>query len=281
NICPGFYFKSSDGLGSMAYINMSQMLVYYKYKYEKTTNGEKKDTTVNVVTTFAGTEEVIQSTRISNDNAAIDKMVEEGNKNDITYIKSPAGIFTELTIPVDEILNGHENDTINSARISLTRINNTKHEKYNLDIPTTLLLIPNDMRTSFFEEGKIPDNVQTYTAVFATSDQSSLAKQNSYTFHNVANLIAYMSRKRSEGIKEYEGKGMSSADAKTMWEKKHPTWNKVLVIPVETTYVTTGQTTKLVKVTNDMSLTASKFVKGSMTGDANITIDVVYSKFQK
>lgn len=124
------------------------MLVYYKYKYEKTTNGEKKDTTVNVVTTFAGTEEVIQSTRISNDNAAIDKMVEEGNKNDITYIKSPAGIFTELTIPVDEILNGHENDTINSARISLTRINNTKHEKYNLDIPTTLLLIPNDMRTS-------------------------------------------------------------------------------------------------------------------------------------
>lgn len=281
NICPGFYFKSSDGLGSMAYINMSQMLVYYKYKYEKTTNGEKKDTTVNVVTTFAGTEEVIQSTRISNDNAAIDKMVEEGNKNDITYIKSPAGIFTELTIPVDEILNGHENDTINSARISLTRINNTKHEKYNLDIPTTLLLIPNDMRTSFFEEGKIPDNVQTYTAVFATSDQSSLAKQNSYTFHNVANLIAYMNRKRSEGIKEYEGKGMSSADAKTMWEKKHPTWNKVLVIPVETTYVTTGQTTKLVKVTNDMSLTASKFVKGSMTGDANITIDVVYSKFQK
>lgn len=158
------------------------------------------------MTTFAGTEEVIQSTRISNDNAAIDKMVEEGNKNDITYIKSPAGIFTELTIPVDEILNGHENDTINSARISLTRINNTKHEKYNLDIPTTLLLIPNDMRTSFFEEGKIPDNVQTYTAVFATSDQSSLAKQNSYTFHNVANLIAYMSRKRSEGIKEYEGK---------------------------------------------------------------------------
>ena len=137
------------------------------------------------------------------------------------------------------------------------------------------------MRTSFFEEGKIPDNVQTYTAVFATSDQSSLAKQNSYTFHNVANLIDYMSRKRSEGIKEYEGKGMSSADAKTMWEKKHPTWNKVLVIPVETTYVTTGQTTKLVKVTNDMSLTASKFVKGSMTGDANITIDVVYSKFQK
>lgn len=280
NVCPGFYFKSSDGLGSMAYINMSQMLVYYKYKYEITSNGEKKDTTVNVVTTFAGTEEVIQSTHITNDNAVIDEMVADQTG---TYIKSPAGIYTELAIPVDSILKGHENDTINSARLALTRINNTKHDKYGFDIPSTLLLVPNDMSKSFFEEGKIPDYTKTYTAVFATADQSTLAKANSYTFHNVANLISYMDSKRSDGIKQLMAPGnLTYTEAKEKWENDNPSWNKVLIIPVETTYITTGQTTQLVKVTNDMGLKESKFVKGLSTeGDSKITIDVVYSKFQK
>ena len=280
NVCPGFYIKSTDGLGSMAYINMSQMLVYYKYKYQITdATGASKDTVSNVVTTFAGTEEVMQTTSVTNDEATIGKMVSD---NSCTYIKSPSGIFTELTIPVDSILKGHENDTINSARITLTRINNGMSGKFHLDVPSTLLLIPNDMRTKFFEDGSIADNVTSYLAVSADNDQSGLARQNAYTFHNVSNLIKYMYEIRENGIKATAAKkGIAYDEAKAEWESANNDWNKVLVIPVETTYVTIGQSSQLVKVANDMSLTETKLVRGTSGIDSQIKIEVIYSKFQK
>lgn len=276
NVCPGFYFKTTDGIGSMAYINMSQMLVYYKYRYEKTaSDGTKKDTVANVVTTFAGTEEVIQSTQISNDETAINSMVADGSG---TFIKSPAGIYTELTIPVDDILNGYESDTINSARISLQRINNRKKDKYSLPIPKTLLLVPTALRTQFFENGKITDNKLTYTAVFASDDQSGMARQNCYTFHNVANLIQYMKDVREKGVSQLTTGGLTTAEAKQQWESIHNDWNRVMIVPVETTYVTIGQSSQLVKVANDMSISGTKFAGGS---SPEVKIEVVYSKFEK
>lgn len=280
SVCPGFYIKSTDGLGSMAYINMSQMLVYYKYKYQKTdASGASKDTISNVVTTFAGTEEVMQTTAVANDEAAIAKMVDD---NSCTYVKSPSGIYTELSIPVDDIIKGHENDTINSARITLTRINNSGNGKFHLATPSTLLLIPNGMRTKFFEDGKIADNTTSYLATSAASDQSGMARQNAYTFHNVANLVKYMNDRREEGIKDTAAKkGISYNEAKAEWESSHKDWNKALVIPVETTYVTIGQSSQLVKVANDMSLTETKLVRGSSGKDSLVKIEVIYSKFQK
>lgn len=267
NVCPGFYFESTDGLGSMANIYLSQMLVYYKYKYEIESNGVKKDTTVNVVTTFAGTEEVVQASSIKNNDAKIAQMVDD---NSCTYLKSPAGIYTEMTIPVDDILKGHENDTINSARISLTRINNDVHEEYNFSKPSTLLLVPKDSLKSFFENEKLADNKETYLAVYSSSDNSTYGTvENAYTFHNISNLIKHMDLIRKEGEQK---------DAN--WLQNHPNWNKVLIIPVSTTYTTIGQTSQLVKVANDMSITETRLVRGEGNNN-NVTINVVYSKFEK
>lgn len=277
-VCPGFYFKTTDGLGAMAYINMSQMLIYYKYTYEKTnTDGTKKDTTVSVVTTFAGTEEVIQATKIENKGTAIDDMIAEGKSKGYTIAKSPAGIYTELTIPVDDILRGHENDTLNSARVSLVRINNEKLGKYCFDKPKTLLMVPADSLKEFFENGKLTDNRQSYLAVHSTNDSyETFAKENSYTFHNIASLVDYMRTTRDNGIK---------TDAQ--WESKHPNWNKVLIVPVSTTYATVSQQKKLVKVENDMGLTETKLVMGDGSvpaGDKEkiaVKLFVTYSKFEK
>ena len=185
-------------------------------------------------------------------------------------------------INVDDILKEHENDTINSARITLTRINNSGSGKFGLNPPATLLLIPNGMRTKFFENGSVADNITSYIAVSASDDQSGLARQNSYTFHNVANLIKFMNDKRNDGINEIiKKKGIAYDEAKTEWEAANSEWNKALVIPVETTYVTIGQSSQLVKVANDMSLTETKFVRGTSGKDSPIKIEVIYSKFQK
>lgn len=281
-VCPGFYFESTDGLGSMANINLSQMLIYYRYKYEKESNGVKKDTTVNVVTTFAGTEEVIQASSVANDNDKIQNMV---NDNSCTFIKSPAGIYTELTIPVDDILKGHENDTINSARISLTRINNSVNEKYSFSKPTTLMMVPKDSLKQFFEDEKLIDNKETYLAVYSESDNSSYGTvENAYTFHNIANLITFMNAIREKAVGEEPAKTSQEWNnwnaQREAWETAHPDWNKVLIVPVSTTYATVGQTSQLVKVSNDMSIAETRLVRGKET-NSNITISVVYSKFEK
>lgn len=60
----------------------------------------------------------------------------------------------------------------------------------------------------------------------------------------------------------------------------HPDWNKVMIIPVETTYATLSSSSELTKVTYDMSLTSTKLVRGS-TDNNNIVLKVIYSNFSE
>ena len=59
-----------------------------------------------------------------------------------------------------------------------------------------------------------------------------------------------------------------------------PQLEQSLIVPVSTTYATVGQTSQLVKVSNDMSIAETRLVRGEET-NSNITISVVYSKFEK
>ena len=98
HVCPGFYVKIKDGTGAMAYVNISWMVIYFKIKDEDGNEEVGR-------TSFSGTEEVLQTTRITNDQRSIERLASD---NSCTYIKSPAGIFTELTLPVDEIIMSKE-----------------------------------------------------------------------------------------------------------------------------------------------------------------------------
>ena len=109
HVMPGFFFKVTGGMGSMAYVAAPQLNIYFRH-FEK-----NKTDTVQAVTLLSGTEEVLQTTTITNDHGAIASLVADES---CTYIKSPSGIFTEITLPVDEILSGHDNDTINTAKIT-------------------------------------------------------------------------------------------------------------------------------------------------------------------
>lgn len=258
NICPGFYFKLDDGLGSMAYINISSLNVYFRFKTTYKKDNEVRDTTVVGVSTFAGTEEVLQTTNITNDNEAIDRLVADES---CTYLKTPAGIFTEMTLPVDDILRNHENDTINVAKVVLTRYNSKNNgSEYSLGHPSSLLMIPLDSLSTFFEKGKVTDNKTSYIA-------SASPNNNYYTYNNISGMITYMA-----GIKK---KGMTEDPH---WIARHPDWNKVVLVPVTvTTNTTTGQ---VVRIVHDMSMTSVRLVRGQGSGDDNpVNISVIYSKF--
>ena len=255
NVCPGFYFEMKDGIGSLAYIKNCELNVYFTYK------DVKKDTVLTGTSTFAGTEEVLQTTFLRNDKNAIQRMV---NDNTCTYIKSPAGMFTELTIPVEDIFRGHENDTINSAQIVMRRINDeTAYSKYNFGTPEKVLMVKADSMHTFFEENKVTDNETSYIAMYGP-------KENGYMYSNISALVVNMYREMKKG---------TAADS--AWREKHPNWNKVVLIPVTTTNVVIDGEEKVTRVMHDMKLKSTRLVGGTASTNGNVRISVIYSKFKK
>ena len=262
NICPGFYIKHEGGIGNVADIWNTELQFYWtRKKTVKASDGVTDSTVVSSgFNRFDGTEEVLQTNRITNDQDRINELAADES---CTYLKSPAGIFTEVTLPVEDIIKGHEKDTLNTATVMFPRINNVdENNAYNFDTPQTVLLLPKDSLKSFFENGDIIDNRTSFYATYNTINK------NTYTFSNISNLITAM----------YKNKGKSE------------NWNKAVLVPITITTVTENSSTVISKMTHCMSLTSTRLVKGTdvyETKDGKsvpagpIQIKVIYSKFKE
>ncbi len=241
NVCPGFYFKTVDGQGVMAEVLNVQMEVKFKYKSnDKEYDGSK---------IFYGTEEVMQTTHIANEKGKIDSLV---NVKNCTYLKTPAGIFTEVTLPVEQIKKGHINDSILSAKITFQRMAdlNKKTDEL-LSDATQLLMIERDSLYSFFEKNNVTNNRTSFLAVFN-------ATLNTYAYNNISSLINHMWSIRSKGSKN---------------------WNKVVLVPVKTSTVSTSSYTSatVTGINNEMGITSTRLVGGIKSPD-NPTISIIYNQ---
>lgn len=257
NVCPGFYIKNVGGTGNMAKIWNTELIFYWK-KTIKAKDGVTDSTGIGY-NRFDGTEEVLQLNKIENDTENLKKLA---SQEDWTYLKSPAGIFTEVTLPIDDIMKGHEKDTLNTATISFPRLNNADEDNpYNFATPSTILMVQKDSLQSFFEKSKLADNRTSYTASYSSTG----TYKNAYTFQNIANLVSAM----------YKNKG------------KGGNWNKVVLVPVNVITTTQGYTTVISKINHDMSLASTRLKRGVITTDSNgketspIQIKVIYSKFKE
>ena len=242
NVCPGFYIKMVDGQGVMAEILNIQLEIKFKYKVDnKEYEGNK---------TLYGTEEVMQTTHISNDKSQIDRLV---NNNECTYLKTPAGIFTEVTIPVDAIKKGHDNDSIISAKISFQRMveKNDKTEDL-LQDASELLMIERDSLYTFFENSNVTNNRTSYLAAYNYT-------LNTYSYNNISNLINHLYSIRDKGSKN---------------------WNKVVLIPVKTSSTSSSSysSSTVTGINNEMSITSTRLVGGSANPYAPVRISVIYNQ---
>lgn len=256
NVCPGFYIKNVGGTGNMAKIWNTELIFQYK---RQTKAKDGKDTIIVVSNHFDGTEETLQLNKIENDTENMKKLASQQN---CTYLKSPAGIFTEVTLPIEDIMKGHEKDTLNTATISFPRLNNENEDNpYNFATPSTILMVQKDSLQLFFEKSKLADSRTSYT----TSYSSTGTYKNAYTFQNIANLVSAM----------YKNKGKSE------------NWDKVVLVPVSIITVTQGHTTVITKINHDMALASTRLKRGVITTDSNgketspIQIKVIYSKFKE
>lgn len=274
NVCPGFYIKNVGGTGNMAKIWNTELIFYWtRHKTIKAKDGVTDSTAVSIgYNRFDGTEEVLQLNKIENDTKNLEELANQNQQN-CTYLKSPAGIFTEVTLPIEDIMNGHEKDTLNTATISFPRLNNENEDNpYNFATPSTILMVQKDSLQSFFEKSKLADNRTSYTASYSSTG----TYKNAYTFQNIANLVSAMYKNKAEGEKK---------NAK--WMDEHPNWNKVVLVPVNVITTTQGYTTVISKINHDMSLASTRLKRGVITTDSNgketspIQIKVIYSKFKE
>lgn len=277
NVCPGFYIKHTGGIGTLINSDVTTLDVYYRF--------HDTDTTIaNAWIRLGATQEVIQNTRF--DHGIPQEMLNEANP--FTYIKSPAGIHTELTLPIDQIASGqHYNDTLNSARFVLRRFVGDGATKNKLNPPSYLLLVRKGHADEFFASNSLPDNETTFLCEYNSTS-------NAYSFTNIAPLIEHIRNQRDIEAMQYfidevgenrqeEWKEMTPDERKPYWdkwEKANPDWQTFELLPVTAQYTTTtniyGSTTKtLVSVQNDFNLHSVK-LEG---GDNSIQLNVIYSRF--
>ena len=252
NVCPGFNFEITDGLGVMANIMEIDIQMFYSFI-------TPTDTTAYTSVYLSSTPEVLQTAHIVNDRKALEDLV---NDNSCTYLKSPAGIFTEVTLPVDEISQAHVNDSLLSVSISFSRQNSNVETSNPISTPSSILMVHKDSLYSFFENKTMYD--------YKSSFYAALSSTNTYSFNSIGNIITLMARQKAEGLK-------SDPD----WVAKHPDWNKVVLVPVSTTVKYSsdyyGNTTSTVSaVGNQLGLSSTKLVGGP---NSPIEVKVIYAKF--
>ena len=253
-LCPGFYVEATDGQGVMANFMEAVFCVYYSYIED----GEEFYSFLS----SSSTDEVLQTITVKNDKAALKQLAT--SEQDCTFLKSPAGIFTEVTLPVDEIKSAHVKDSLISVSVAFNRLNNYEPvTNYTFAAPQKVLLIQKDSLNAFFETS------QNYNNKYAF--YTTLAK-NAYSFSSssdIGNLITKMYNDRQEGLKRDPD-----------WVSKHPDWNKALLLPVReiTALSSTSSTgTTTIALAQEMSLSSTRLKRG--TPQDPIKLRVIYAKF--
>ena len=246
NVLKGFYVHCTHGDGTILYVDDIQLRMKFTYLVKRKSTG-KVDSVANGVSLFAATKEVIQANHFSNS----DKLKELTEETEHTYLKTPAGIFTEVKLPIKEISAKHLNDTLNSVSITFHRLNEKMKENgYEMGIPKYLLMVRKKDMYDFFEKNQTFDGKTSFVAPFVSSKE----KANTYTYPNIAPLI-------SRCIDE-EKRGVNDED-----------WDKVVLIPVKTQMDSQGN---IIGIKNNLDMESARLVGGEKT---KIKVQVLHTKF--
>jgi hypothetical protein len=120
-----------------------------------------------------------------------------------------------------------------------------------LNDATELLMIERDSLYSFFEKSNVTNKRTSFLATFNSS-------MNTYTYNNISSLINHMYANRDKGSKN---------------------WNKVVLVPVKTSSVSTSAYTSatVTGINNEMGITSTRLL-GGIKNPRNPIISIIYNK---
>lgn len=242
---PGIYLTSSAGKGNVLKISKTALSFYYQYN---DTVYKKDGTTIDTIKVsthiqeLSHTSEVPQISRYGND--SLDELLSKAARGEYTYVKSPAGVFTEITVPTTQIAKLLKEEPgfvkqLNATPLTIVGEANAQGT-YSLTTPDYLLLLPKDSLQSFFEKEHTELNAP-YTTYIGSSNISGAT---SYTFGNISTVI-------TEHI------------------KAHPDTDlKIVIVPIERTVATDNRrqnTGVSSSISNEVLPSAVKFKTNSKT----------------
>lgn len=257
NVCKGFYFRCVQGDGTIMAIDKTILDVNFKYLAESSSGNA--DSLLSVVAEFSGNNEVMQINKFSD--MGRDAMLTDSS---CTYLKTPSGLLTEISLPVDE-MKMEVSSVINSASIQFTKLNEDYYE-YKPKTPNIILLARKSDLHDFFEKNSVIDNSVTYAASFNSV-------YNTYSFNNIAKLIEYCYADREKWMKD-NGYDESDVLGKQAYERAFPDWNKAVIVPVKTKK---DSNNSVVGYSLDSSISTVKLA-GGLKGN-KISIKVIKTTF--
>ena len=281
----GIYVKNDYGDGTILYIDQIELNIIYECYIRNTDTGEiykmhdeKTDSTGYSYRTFAATKEIIQANSFKSDEPLIQQKVAE---TEWTYLKSPAGIYTQATLPLAEFDQKLSQDTLNVVKLGFTSYSQSNDDNiyaFPMSAPTYVLLVREKDKESFFKENKITDNITSYLV------QRNNIYTNQYVFSNIVQLINVSLAEKAAAVEELATFGEISEvvnangqPVKTIEEWMEVTeWDKVALLPVN---VVTDSSGSVVGITNDLQPGYTK-LKGGLTG-STLDLDIIYTSFSK
>jgi hypothetical protein len=174
---PGLYVTNTFGSGNILVVNQTVLTIHYRYLTAN--DAGVVDSVVYTSEIFIVTPEVVQLNNFKNTD--ISHLLEPNDE--YSYLKTPAGVFTRLTIPTREILSRINGRRVNSFNVSLKAMPQEEWA-YALNPPAYLLLLPEDSLTDFFREDKMYNSVTS----FISSQYAALT----YDFGNMAPLLRHV-----------------------------------------------------------------------------------------
>jgi len=244
----GLYFATTFGKSTIVNVETTSLYVHYHYLDEKGSS-TNQDTIRTDALRLNITPEVSQLNYIENDNNQL-----LGESDLYTYVKSPAGVNTEITFPFSEVHDKIKSQALNLANFTVYAVPDAnENPMVKISPPDYLLLINKDSLNGFFEQRKLIDNVTSF--ISSKFDATTY----SYQFSNISTMINHYNQ-------EYDGTAFDLV---------------YYLIPVQATYTSTQQsyysqgTTVLTGLHNQMWPTAAKLDKRK----GNLKLELIFSNF--
>lgn len=257
NVLKGFYVHTISGEGSILYI--SDIYLHLTIAYWTKTS-EDKDTLVHTVVPMSSTKEVFMSTRFKN--SGMKELVSDPK---CTYLKTPAGLCTEVTLPIEEMYQAHKNDTLNSISVSFQKLKDQSNNPFKMGTPSNLLMVRKGEMKDFFENNKVYDNKTTFIATYSSTT-------NSYDFFKLNRLISYIFSEIRPEIEKGEAEW-------NKWKSEHQDYNKLLLVPVTTESDSQGN---IIGVENDLNVNSAMLMGGKDLNNSSdesqrIKMSIIYT----
>ena len=236
----GLYLTTDFGSGAIVTVDHTYLYLHFQYLDVKGSS-TKQDTVRTGTTILNTTPEVIQINQIQNKS---DKLLEENA--DYTFIKSPAGVFTEVKFPFTEKADKLNNQALNLAKLTVSALPDTDSNlKFRLNPSPYLLLVNKDEMKEFFEKRKVPDNI---TSFYAQLDQTTYT----YSFGNISSMVNHYKEENEGKIKDLT----------------------YILVPIDVAISNVNNQAQITAVYNQMTPTATTIFKSA----AKMKMELIFSK---